>query len=125
MTLSDLAHRWQLLTLEELQAEKNGAATPAKPRQARTNILGRPSGSTVSASFPGFVGVAAGAAALGVHPDRLRRAVRAGLLPSRKERGVTLVSEAHLREFLPMRATNEAASIVDAVSPMSDEEVYL
>lgn len=91
------------------------------------------------ADMPGWVGLTEAGRAIGVHRDRVRRAAKAGLIPSQTVDGVLFVQAAHLRELEPLRPVSSApiepapavdvpADVAQAVAvdpaPVDLEEAY-
>lgn len=119
VTLSDLAESWQMLTAEELRAEQAGTR-PARRRARESSARGRPSGAAIAQAFPGWLSIAQAAEKIGAHRDRVRRAIKAGLIPSRVERGIMLVEENRLGELMPFRLVET----VETPAAVADEEAY-
>lgn len=93
-----------------------------------------------SAATPdGYVGLTEAGRLIGVHRDRVRRAAKAGLIPSQTVDGVLFVQASHLRQLEPLRpvisgptepapAVDVPADVAQAVAadpaPVDLEEVY-
>lgn len=124
VTLVDLAESWQLLTLDELKAEQSGARLTRRRRPRASSIRGRPSGAAIAEAFPGWISVAQAAQQLGVHCDRVRRAAKAGLIPSRTERKVLLVQADRIGELTPLRRAVAQPVETTPQEPTADVEAY-
>lgn len=65
----------------------------------------------------GYVGLTEAGRLCGLHRDRVRRAAKAGLIPSVVCEGVLFVAASHLRELTPLRPVasgpTEPAPVVD------------
>lgn len=87
----------------------------------------------------GWVGLTEAGRLIGVHRDRVRRAAKAGLIPSQTIAGVLFVEASHLRQLEPLRpvasgltepapAVDVPADVAQAVAadpaPVDLEEVY-
>jgi len=112
LSVAELTGPWQLLALERFIAKPKAKREPKVKRESTGGRRGRPPASEIAKQFPGWSSVADAAVMLGVSTDRLRRAVKAGLVRSRRESNVALVRPEDCRELVELKPAQVSAPAV-------------